>query len=380
MKTIALFGAGKIGEAICAMLSLSGRYKVKVFDIDQNRAELVAKPWQNCIPSQLDLNSSAAIDSALQGCAAVISALPYYCNSKVAQAAFRLAIHYFDLTEDVDTTKQVAEIAKGAKSTFMPQCGLAPGFISVAAAHLAAQFEKLDSIKMRVGALPIYPSNYLKYNLTWSTEGLINEYGNMCEVISEGKKQQAFPLEGYERFSLDGDEYEAFNTSGGLGSLCETMHGAVRKLDYKSVRYPGHRDFVAFLMNDLRFNQDRETLRQVFERSISTTAQDKCLILVEVQGYVGKRLVQKTYASVVYNNFLGSMHFGAIQITTAAGICAPLDLLLSGKVPAKSGIMRCEELPLPLFLDNEFGRHYRDEKALRGISHSSLDVQSKPVP
>ena len=108
----------------------------------------------------------------------------------------------------------------------MPQCGLAPGFISIAAYHLTRLFDKLDAVYMRVGALPQFPSNALKYNLTWSTDGLINEYCNPCEAIHDGRRIDVLPLEGLEHFSLDGVRYEAFNTSGGLGTLCETLDGA----------------------------------------------------------------------------------------------------------------------------------------------------------
>jgi saccharopine dehydrogenase-like NADP-dependent oxidoreductase len=365
MRTIALFGAGKIGEAITALLTLSGRYQVRLCDRDLTRATHLALRWRHTEAHELRLDDTAHMQRLLEGCDAVISALPYYCNVPVAQQAREAGVHYFDLTEDVETTKAIERIAAGTDVRFMPQCGLAPGFVSIAAAHLMALFDTVSSTKLRVGALPVYPSNRLKYNLTWSTEGLINEYGNMCEVVEDGRKQLAFPLEGYERFSLDGVEYEAFNTSGGLGSLCDTFEGKIRSLDYKSVRYPGHRELVAFLMNDLRFNEDRETLRAVMERSISATDQDKCLIFVEVQGHTEGRFLQRTYASTVYNAVLDRHHFGAIQLTTASGVCAPLDLFLEGRFSSpRHGIMRNEDIPLGEFLGNEFGRWYRDERAL----------------
>lgn len=371
MFTVALFGAGKIGEAISGLLGTSGKYRVKVCDHSEERITLLAKMWPNVEAYKLDLQNKSATLEILRDCNAVLSALPYYCNLDVASYAQECGIHYFDLTEDVETAKQIAQLAalpKSSHSCFMPQCGLAPGFISIAAMHLIRSFESADTVKMRVGALPIYPSNRLKYNLTWSTEGLINEYGNLCEVIDEGKRLRVLALEGYERFSLDGLDYEAFNTSGGLGSLTESLDGKVRKVDYKSVRYPGHRDLIAFLMHDLRFNSDRETLRKVFERSISTTAQDLCLIFVDVTGLSKERFRQRTYASKVYNTSIGGHHFSAIQITTAAGICTPLDLLLTGKIKKSSGFLRSEDINLNDFLENQFGKYYHDEKALQGIA------------
>lgn len=366
MFTVAVLGAGKIGEAICALFSASGRYTVKVFDTDEARAHLLAKSFPGVQGFKITLSDVAGCKAALQGCDAILSALPFHCNVRVAELALAVKAHYFDLTEDVATTEAVRKIASNAPVAFMPQCGLAPGFIGLAAAHLVGLFDKLDTVKLRVGALPIFPSNRLKYNLTWSTEGLINEYINLCNAIVNGKPQMVPALEGYEKLSLDGVEYEAFNTSGGLGSLAEVLEGKVRSLDYKTIRYPGHRELIAFLLHDLGFSSDRETLKRIFERSLPGTPQDKCVIFVEVSGWKAGGYVQRTYASTVYDGAIHGRHFGAIQITTAAGICAPVDLVLTGKLNTK-GFVRCEEIRLPEFLNNEFGKYYRDDKALSGI-------------
>ena len=368
MKTVALFGAGKIGEAITALFAASGRYRVKVCDADFARAKVVAGTPSCCDAHPLDLSDSTATKEILKDCDFVLSALPYFCNKTVAQAAADLGIHYADLTEDVDTSRFIAKLAATSKSYFIPQCGLAPGFISIAAAHLISLFDSVDTVKLRVGALPMYPTNRLMYNLTWSTDGLINEYCNPCDVIANGVKQSAPPMEGYERFSLDSDEYEAFNTSGGLGTLYEMLQGRVRDLTYKTIRYPGHRDLMVFLLNDLRFKDDRETLKKVLERSIPTTHQDKCIIFVEATGAIQGHTCAKTYASTVYNQMVNNRHLSAIQITTAAGVCAPIDLLLSGAVPRACGFVRAEDISLSAFLANEFGKLCRDDRALRGLS------------
>ena len=114
------------------------------------------------------------------------------------EAARKAGTHYFDLTEDVEVTRAVRAIATGANHAFVPQCGLAPGFISIAAAELITHFDELRSVKLRVGALPQHPNNVLKYSLTWSTEGLINEYGNPCQAIVDGRVLDVAPLEGLE--------------------------------------------------------------------------------------------------------------------------------------------------------------------------------------
>ena len=146
-----------------------------------------------------------------------------------------------------------------------------------------------------VGALPLFPSNALKYNLTWSTAGLINEYCNPCEAIYDGELREVLPLEGYEQFSLDGVTYEAFNTSGGLGTLCETLKGKVDNLSYKTIRYPGHCELVKLLVNDLRLGKRRDVFKDVLEHAVSGLLHRRPS---QSQGSLGGRFRRGSYDSI----------------------------------------------------------------------------------
>ncbi|MBM3382613.1 MAG: saccharopine dehydrogenase family protein [Betaproteobacteria bacterium] len=360
---ILVLGCGKIGKLVVSLLARSGDYAVTAADIHLETAQAAihdgnGKKLPYCEAISIDLNNSSAIDKAMKGQTYVLSCAPYHCNVRIATSAKAAGTHYLDLTEDVATTKAVRELAKDSALAFVPQCGLAPGFITVVANGMAQSFDSIDHIKMRVGALPQYPHNALKYNLTWSTEGLINEYGNPCEAVVNGKLTLLQPLEGLERFNLDGVEYEAFNTSGGLGTLAETFAGKAKSLDYKSVRYPGHREIIALLMNELKMNEDRSTLKKIFENALPTTKQDVVLIMVTVQGLRQGVLSQESYAHKIYHQDIGGEHWGAIQVTTAAGICAVLDLHHDKKIKSK-GFIRQEDIPLDMFLSNRFGQYYR---------------------
>ena len=264
--------------------------------------------------------TAAALTKIAQGQDAVLSALPFFLNPGVAQVCADVGAHYFDLTEDVETTRAVKAIAKSSKVAFAPQCGLAPGFISIVANQLTKGFDALRDVHMRVGALPEFPANALKYNLTWSTDGLINEYCNPCEAIHEGKLTEVMPMEGLEHFSLDGIDYECFNTSGGLGTLCETLDGKLESLNYKTVRYPGHCDIMKMLLEDLRLKERRGLLKDILETSVPITHQDVVLIFVVVTGMRDGRLTQESYAKKIYAQAIGGKLMSAIQITTAAGI------------------------------------------------------------
>lgn len=355
MERILLLGAGKIGAAITELLCASGDYELLVADKDKGFLDAIHR--HDAERAVADVEDAAALRKLMQSRDTVISALPYYLNVRVAQAARDAGLHYFDLTEDVDTTRAVKAIADGATTAFMPQCGLAPGFVSIVAFDLTRRFETVETVRMRVGALPQYPTNVLNYNLTWSTDGLINEYCNPCEAIHEGKRIEMLALQGVEHFSLDGVRYEAFNTSGGLGTLCDTLEGRVRELNYKTVRYPGHCDYMNLLVNDLRLGERRALFRDVLETAIPMTLQDVVLVFVTVTGQRKGRLTQESYANKVYAKEINGNVWSAIQITTAAGLCTVVDMMRDGLLPAK-GFVRQEDVALDDFLGNRFGRHY----------------------
>ncbi|MGD0141713.1 MAG: saccharopine dehydrogenase C-terminal domain-containing protein [Rhizomicrobium sp.] len=355
MKNVMLVGGGKIGIAITEFLTSSGDYRVTV--VDRDAASLERMPRKNVELRHIEIGDAREFAHEVEGHDIVLSATPYSLTSTVAEAAKRARAHYLDLTEDVESTRLIKKLAHGAETAFIPQCGLAPGFISIVAHDLASKFEKLREVQMRVGALPVFPHNALKYNLTWSTDGLINEYCNSCESIRDGRRGEVPALEEVEAFSLDGTEYEAFNTSGGLGTLCDTLEGKVENLNYKTVRYPGHRDIVKMLVRDLRLGMRREILKDVLETAIPITYQDVVLIFVTVSGWMEGRLTQESYAKKIYSQKVGDRLMSAIQVTTATGICAMCDLLVQGKLPQK-GFVRQEEAKLSDFLSNRFGRYY----------------------
>jgi saccharopine dehydrogenase-like NADP-dependent oxidoreductase len=359
MTRVLLLGAGNIGVAIAELLGGSGDFELTVGDRDEQA--LAGIPTGPRVRTRtVDVLAPKSLAAALEGAQTVINALPYTMNLPIARTARELGVHYFDLTEDVATAREVHKLADGAETVFVPQCGLAPGFISIAAYDLAKRFEKPHRVRLRVGALPLFPANALKYNLTWSTAGLINEYCNPCQVIHEGQLREVLPLEGLEQFSLDGVTYEAFNTSGGLGTLADTLSGTVDQLSYKTIRYPGHCELARFLCNDLQLCERRDLFRDVLENAVPITTQDVVLIFVTVSGLRGGRMVQETYTKKVYHGQVNDRALSAIQITTASSVCAVVDLHREGKIPQR-GFVRQEQIALADFIQNRFGRNYDQE-------------------
>ena len=361
MQDILVLGAGKIGALISGLLSESGDYRVQLADSIPGVAADVVSAHNNkhIVAIDLDASNKEALTAHVREhkSSAVVSSLPFYCNVAVAEVARDEGLHYFDLTEDVAVTEAVRELAKGAKQVFAPQCGLAPGFISIAANELIQHFESLKSVKMRVGALPQHPNNVLKYSLTWSTDGVINEYGNLCQSIVDGEEVDVLPLEGLEKLEIDGTRYEAFNTSGGLGSLGETYGDRVTTMNYKTIRYPGHCEQMRLLMNGLKLNHDRPTLKRILENAVPQTLQDVVVIYAAVTGIQDGELREENYVNKIYPQVVAGRLWSAIQITTASGVCSVLDIVLSN--PGNyEGFIAQERFKLTDVLENRFGEYY----------------------
>ncbi|CBL46782.1 Predicted saccharopine dehydrogenase and related protein [gamma proteobacterium HdN1] len=364
MHKMVIIGAGRIGSAIIRLLHRSGRYQLKVVEQNPKLFESIAD--LGAIEKlTIERSDVAHFVEAMKGWHAVVSAGPFSLNRTIAEAALAAGVSYFDLTEDVETTAHIRKLATHAKNgqIFMPQCGLAPGFIGILAANMVSRFDRLDAIRMRVGALPKYPTNQIRYNLTWSTDGLINEYCNPCDAIVSGQIVQVQALEGLEHISIDGVEYEAFNTSGGLGTLCESLRGKVRALDYKTVRYKGHHYLMNFLIRELQLGDvpRRELLKQLLEAVVPITRQDVVLIFVSASGWRDGVLEEITEVRKIYHQEIGGRVWSSIQITTASSVCAVVDLFFEGKLP-QQGFVRQEEVDLQAFLVSPFGRPFLEER------------------
>jgi len=352
---VLVLGAGKIGATVADMVAEVLGLPVVLADRAHAAAARADRLVERIV---LDAADEAALAQALIGCEAVVNALPFDFAARVAAVARAQGVHYFDLTEDVAASAAIQSMAQGARSVLMPHCGLAPGVIGMLGAQLAGAFpDGLTELRLRVGALPRHVSNRLRYAFTWSIDGLVNEYCNPCRAIVEGQPAWLPPLEGRESLVLDGEAFEAFNTSGGLGTLCETLAGRVRNLDYKSIRYPGHGEAMQFLLHDLRLTQRRDLLRQVLEHAVPHSRDDVVIVFASASGLRGGRLEQETRMARIHGAPLRGVRRTAIELSTAAGVVGMLELLHAGHLPA-GGFVRQEQIALPAFLATRAGRCY----------------------
>lgn len=362
MHNILILGAGKVGMLVGHLLAESNDYHVHLVDISlSNAMEALANDFSHVDVSAIDCSVKEHILDYIDthNITTVVSCLPYYCNVLIAEVACEAGVHYFDLTEDMAVTTQVQQLAYASPKYFVSQCGLAPGFISIVTNHLLQGFDSVDQVKMRVGALPVNVSNALQYALTWSTAGLINEYSNLCQVLDKGEMVTRYPLEGLEKIKIDGLTYEAFNTSGGIGSLVRSLSGKVERMDYKTIRYPGHCEKIRFLLHELGLSRDKALLQSILEHAVPHMSQDVVLVYVSVQGKQSGRFVEKNYTKKFYPQMVANKQWSAIQMSTASSVCALIDLVLDRRISVQSNFIRQEQVPLESFMHNRFGSYFR---------------------
>jgi len=348
-ESILILGAGQIGLPLARLLSSTSVVHIA----DLNEISI------NNVNVHSNVNASnyeelRTLCNSIDDLGTIISCLPYHFNIKIADLALEFNLNYFDLTEDNKVTDYIKNKSKNSDKVFVPQCGLAPGFISLFTNDIISKFDVAIDVNMRVGALPRMVNNDLKYSLTWSTNGLINECGNPCKSIVNGELTEVQPLEDLESIILDGIEYEAFNTSGGAGTLLESYVGKVKTMNYKTMRYKGHRDLFKFLMFDLKLNEKREIFEEILNDAIPTVKNDVVIIYVSVTGIINGKLT--TISDYIKNT--GVEDFTAIQTTTAAGIAAVVDIMLNSPHNHK-GFVKVEEIDYFTFMQNEFGKLYR---------------------
>lgn len=350
IQSLLVIGLGKVGSLVAILLHENG-YAVTG----------LTREVSGDVPFKLILADSSdreLLKKAIGEHDAVVSCLPYHLNLNIAEAAHIAGKHYFDLTEDVPTTEKVRELAKTSKGLMAPQCGLAPGFIGIVGADLTKGMDKLRSIELRVGALPMHPRGLLGYAFNWSPEGVVNEYLNDCEVIQDGQRARVPAMENLETIVIDGVQLEAFTTSGGLGTMCETFEGKVSSLNYKTIRYPGHCELMRFFFNELHMRDQRKLSGEILVNAKPPVKGDVVYIHAAIEGWEKDKLKRKEFVRSYQPKIIAGEEWNSISWTTAGSVCAVVEMVANGDLPAK-GFLKQESIPLETFFNTLTGSYFK---------------------
>ncbi len=313
-----MLGSGQMGKGAAYDLVRNDKVEqVICADINESMAKRLADEMGGkAIAKRVDAKNRDQLVSAFSEVDSVISAVSYTVNLLHTEVAIETATHMCDLGGNLSVVKDQLALhdrAKDAGITVVPDCGLAPGMVSVLARAGIEALNSVEEVKIRVGGLQQEPRPPLNYALIFSVEGLINEYVEPCMVLRDGKITYEDPLVGFEQveFPEPFGTLEAFNTSGGTSTLPLTYEGKIKNLDYKTLRYPGHGHKMWCLMKlGLMDGEEqdfdgvriapRKVLEKMLENNLPESGKDATLVRVTVSGWKGTESRQLIYEMIDY--------------------------------------------------------------------------------
>jgi lysine 6-dehydrogenase len=381
MKILVL-GAGRMGlGAVCDLTRNSQVDAITVadFDLARSRAIVGLIRSDNVSVAEVDVTSRQDVIHLMRGHDSVISCVPYYHNLLLARAAIEAQVNFCDLGGNnavVDAELALDAQAREAGVNIIPDCGLAPGMVSVLVAHGANRFDQLDEVYIRVGGLPQNPKPPLEYQLGFSVEGLINEYLGKARVLRGGELVEVDTMTEVESLEFPTfGQLEAFHTSGGSSTLPETFKGKVKELDYKTIRYPGHCEKFKLLI-DLGFAEGdgvglngshispRQFLSEMLVRRLPAGEPDVVLIRIDFRGEIaGDR---QTLRYEVIDRYDEETGLSAMMRTTAFPVSIIAQMMARGEIQEKGAIPQERCIPPDAFIAELAARDIR-------IAESVLD-------
>lgn len=373
MKILVL-GAGRMGLGACYDLVNSPEVEsVTVADLDPLRTEAIASRLASpkLLVRRVDVTDLVRVVELMHSHDAVISCVVYRYNLSLARAAIEARANFCDLggnNQVVDAELALDKEARAAGVRIIPDCGLAPGLVSILVAHGCGRFQRLDAIHIRVGGLPLKPKPPLNYQIVFSIDGLINEYVEPARILRGGRVVQVDSMTEVETldFPPPYGGLEAFHTSGGTSTLPETFRDKVSELDYKTIRYPGHcRQFKLLLdmglasSNPIRVEGTevvpRNFLRELLGQMLPSDGPDVVLVRVEFTGV--KNGQQSTLVYDIIDCYDETTDLSAMMRTTAFPASIVAQMMVRGDIPHPGALPQERCVPPDKFIEALAGRN-----------------------
>jgi lysine 6-dehydrogenase len=382
MKLLVI-GSGMMGSAAAYDMARAPQVDaVTLADSDSRRAREVAARVNRMTGGRkvravtLDGSDEKAAARVMRGHDAALSAVPYFLNLGLARAAIEARCHFADLGGNNTVVRQELALAKKAEKrgvAIAPDCGLSPGMASILGGELVRRLGgRADALRLYVGGLPSQPTPPFHYQLVFSVEGLINEYVEPARILRKGKLVTIDPLTEPEDFRIAGfPPLVAFHTSGGTSTLPETFEGKVGECFEKTLRYPGHFDLLCELKELGLFSSEkmkigkvdiapRAVMSKIFEGKFASKGPDVCLMRIEahesvrragVRGLLGGRMRGRVASYTMVDHYDPKTDMSAMMRTTAFPASIVVQMLASGAISKRGGVLQERDVPADLFLE-----------------------------
>lgn len=353
-----VLGAGLQGSA-CAydLLQNPDVTEVRLADLNVDVVAPFLTPYigKRLVPTVLDVRDRERVLEQMGWAEVVMSAIPYYFNESLSQAAIESGAHFCDLggnTQIVFNQKQLNDEAKAKGVSVIPDCGVAPGMVNILAQHGIEQFDEVGEVRIYVGGLPQFPEPPLNYQIVYSLEGVLDYYTTLSWVLRDGKRTQVKALSEVVPvpFPSPLGTLEAFHTAGGLSTMADRYEGKIPTMEYKTLRYPGHahimeaiRDLGLLDLDPVEVKQQQVSPRDVavavMGPRLRSDKPDVLALRVTVRGKRGG--TPGTISWEVVDRFDASTGISAMMRTT--GFSLAITGLFQGRGLIKPGVLTPDE-------------------------------------
>lgn len=382
MKLLVI-GSGMMGSAAAFDMARTPQVNVVTLaDNDAKRAREVAARVNRITGEKkvravaLDASDQRAAARLMHGHDAALSAVPYFLNLGLARAAVDAQCHFADLGGNNTVVRQELALSTKAEKrgvAIAPDCGLSPGMASILGGELVRRLGgRADALRLYVGGLPERPTPPFHYQLVFSVEGLINEYVEPARILRKGKLATIDPLTEPEDFQIGGfPPLVAFHTSGGTSTLPETFEGRVGECFEKTLRYPGHYDLLCelkelglFSSEKMKFGKaevsPRAMMSKIFQGKFASKGPDVCIMRLEchesvnrpgARGLLGGRLKGRVASFTMVDHYDPKTDMSAMMRTTAFPASIVVQMLASGAISQRGGVLQERDVPADLFLE-----------------------------
>ena len=325
---VCIFGAGEIGAALAVALARTESFSVTV--VDRSEAALDRVRTMQSGAKEHVLSHPDELQAILRGQDVAVAAVPEAAIDDIARAAARAGVHYLDFVGIRPQTRGILEPLAGHRAVFNG-CGVSPGIIENVAWGLLSCFASATDLTIRVGAIPQYPTNRLGYGQIWNVDGLISEYTRPSAAIRDGQPVWISPLEQYGQIIIGGVTYEEFVTSGGVEDLSIFSQASPKNVTIKTLRYPGHLEYMRFLLDDLGLRHRHDMLKSLLYNGLPVIEEDILLLSVTTRGLRGRQPTERTIChSFSPNQAVGP--FNALTSVATGYAATLLSMLRQGDI------------------------------------------------
>ena len=256
-QRIVVLGGGRVGSAIARDLAKDDGFRVTVADHDDAVQERLA-PFTDIAVQSADLGDRQVLHSVIADADLVVGAVPGWMGYQTLEGIIEAGKNVVDISFFEEDPAPLDALAKEKGVTAVMDCGVAPGLSNLMLGHWAAKYERIDRFVCLVGGLPQDPEPPWNYKAPYSPSDVIEMYTRPARMRRGGKAITLEALSEPELLDFPGvGTLEAFNTD---GSRTLMDFEDIPDLVERTLRYPGHREYIALLRDGGFFDR---TPRQV---------------------------------------------------------------------------------------------------------------------